>query len=142
MFRSLRVCSKSVTEKFLVSEYIFKFSLSLWELQVIRDLLCLRGIPEKSLNRMLLLLILKTSHRKYSIKKTAWKFCQFHKKIPVSLFNKFAGLRAWSFLKKRLQHMYFSRQICEIFQSTYFEVHLWTSASVSSGNFIYNVWKR
>ena len=81
--------------------------MSLWELQVIRDLLCLRGIPEKSLNRMLLLLILKTSHRKYSIKKSAWKFCQFHKKIPVSLFNKFAGLRAWSFLKKRLQHMYF-----------------------------------
>ena len=49
--RSLRVCSKSITEKFLASEYILKFSLSLWGLQVIRDLL---GLPEKSLKRMLL----------------------------------------------------------------------------------------
>ena len=74
--RSLRVCSKSVTEtlygnKFFVSECIFKYSLSLRELQVIRDQLGVRGIPEKSLNRMLLLLVLKTSHRRCSVKKRA-----------------------------------------------------------------------
>ena len=39
-------------------------------------------------------------------------------------FNKFAGLRASSLFKKRLQNKYFSSEICEIFESTYFEVHL------------------
>ena len=115
------------------------------EFQVIRDLLCLRGIPDKSLNRMLQLLILKTSHRKCSVKKSAWKSCQFHRKIPV-LESFLIHLQAWrpeAFLnKKRLQQVYFSSEICEIFESTYFEVHLWTSASLSSGNFIYNAWKR
>ena len=50
--------------------------LSLWELQVIRDLFCVRNIAEKSLNRFLLLLILKSS--------------KFHRKTPVfeSLFSK------------------------------------------------------
>ena len=130
--------------KLLVSECIFKFNLLLWELQVIRDLLCVRGISEKSLSRLLQLLILKTSHRRCSVKKVLLKSSQFHRKIPVlePLFNKFADMRAWGFHKKRLQQINFSSEISEIFESTYFEVHLWTSASVSSGNFIYNAWKR
>ena len=126
--RSLRDCSKSVTDtlyrkKFLVSECIFKISLR--ELQVIRDLLCVRCIPEKSLNRLLLLLVWKTSQRRCSVKKRPWKSCQFHRKIPVleSLFIKFAGLKAWSPLKKRLQHMFFSTEICKIFESTYNHGH-------------------
>ena len=66
--------------------------------------------------------------------------CQENTCVGV-FFNRFTGLKAWSFLKKRLQHMYFSSEICETFESTYFEVHLCTSAFVSSGNFIYNAWK-
>ena len=50
-------------------------------MQVIRDLLCVKDVVEESLNRLLLLLILKNS--------------KFHRKIPVleSLFNKVAGMR-------------------------------------------------
>ena len=51
----------------------FQISLSLWELQVIRDWLCVRDIAETSLNRLLLLLILKSSHRVCSIEKGALK---------------------------------------------------------------------
>ena len=49
---------------------------------MIRNLLCVLDIAEKSLNRLLLLLILKSS--------------KFHRKTPVLefLFNKVAGLRA------------------------------------------------
>ena len=58
------------------------FPLLLREWQVIKDLLCMRDIAEKSLNWLLLLLILKSS--------------KFQGKAPVleSLFNKVAGLRA------------------------------------------------
>ena len=67
-------------------------------------------------------------------KKVLLKSSQFHRKIPVlePLFNKFADMRAWGFHKKRLQQINFSSEISEIFESTYFEVHLWTSASVYS----------
>ena len=41
----------------------FQISLLLLELQVIRDWLCVIDITETSLNRLLLLLILKSSHR-------------------------------------------------------------------------------
>ena len=60
----------------------FQICLSLWELQVIRDLLCVRDIAGISLNRLLLLLVLKSS--------------KFHRKTPVlgSLFNIVVRLRA------------------------------------------------
>ena len=51
----------------------FQISLSLWELQIIRDWLCVRDIGETSLNRLLLLLILKSSHRSCSVEKGALK---------------------------------------------------------------------
>ena len=59
----------------------FQICLLLSEMQVIRDLLCVKDVVEESLNRLLLLLILKNS--------------KFHRKIPVleSLFNKVAGMR-------------------------------------------------
>ena len=69
--------------KLLVSECIFKFNLLLWELQVIRDLLCVRGISEKSLSRLLQLLILKTSHRRCSVKKVLLKILPISHKTPV-----------------------------------------------------------
>ena len=108
----------------------FQISLSLWELHVIKDLLCIRDIAEKSLNRLLPLLFIKNS--------------KFHRKKLVleSLFNKVTGLRAHNFLKKGLQHKYFSSEICEIFTSTYFEEYLWTSASPSSGKFYFQNMKK
>ena len=47
----------------------FQIVLSFWELQVIRDLLYVRDIGEKYLNRLLLLLNLKSSHRRCSVKR-------------------------------------------------------------------------
>ena len=89
----------------------FQISLSFWELRMIRDFLCEADIAGKSLNRLLLLFILKSS--------------KFHRIRPVfgSLFYRLPGLRACNFLNKRPQHRYFSSEICEIFQSTYFEEH-------------------
>ena len=48
-------------------------SLSLWELQVIRDWLCVRDIAETSLNKLLLFLILKSSQRRCSVEKSVLK---------------------------------------------------------------------
>ena len=57
----------------------FQICLSLSEMQVIRDLLYVKDVVEESLNRLLLLLILKNG--------------KFHRKIPVleSLFNTVAA---------------------------------------------------
>ena len=44
-----------------------------------------------------------------------------NEKLPI------CGLRPVTLLKKRLQ--LFSSEICEIFKNTYFEEHLWTTAS-------------
>ena len=77
-FRKNGVCSKSVTKllyrnKVLVKWMHFQISLSLRELQIIRDWLCVRDIAETSLNRLLLLLILKSSHRSCSVEKSILK---------------------------------------------------------------------
>ena len=64
----------------------FQISLSLQELQVITDWLCVRDIAEKSLNRLLRLLILKSSHQSCSVEKGVLKL------EPV--FNKVTGLWA------------------------------------------------
>ena len=63
-FRKKGVCSKSVRKtlywnKFFGKWMHFQISLSLWELQVIRDLLCVGDVVEKSLNKLSLLIILK-----------------------------------------------------------------------------------
>ena len=83
----------------------------------------------KILNKLLLLLIVKSN--------------KFLKKTPV-LESHLDKLQTWrsNFLKKRFWHKFFSSKICEIFNSTYFEEHLWFSASVSFGNFIYDASKR
>ena len=41
-------------------------------------------------------------------KRCPWKFRNIHRKTPVleSLFNKVAGLKAYNFIKKRLQQLY------------------------------------
>ena len=47
------------------------------------------------------------------------KFCNIHRETPVleSLFNKFVDLQACNFIKKRLQHRYFSCEYCKIFKT-------------------------
>ena len=37
-----------------------------------------------------------------------------------SLFNKTAGLKAWNFIKKRLQHKFFSVKFAKLFKNTFF----------------------
>ena len=58
-------------------------------------------------------------------KRCIQKFRKFDRETPVweSLFNKVAGL-----------DMQISWEICEICKNTYFEEHLWTTASESVGN--------
>ena len=51
--------------------------------------------------------------------------------VLESLFNKFIGLQACNFTKKRLQHRHFPVNIAN-FKNTYFEKHLRTACSDSS----------
>ena len=89
------------------------------------EICCATRYSWKILNKLLLLLIVKSN--------------KFLKKTPV-LESHLDKLQTWrsNFLKKRFWHKFFSSKICEIFNSTYFEEHLWFSASVSFGNFIYD----
>ena len=80
----------------------FQIGLALWELQVIRDLFCVR-------------------YQTCSVKKKFLKIFQILQKAPVleSLFNTFVGLRTCNVLEKRLQNRWFSSEIWETFKSTY-----------------------
>ena len=50
---------------------------------------------------------IKSSHWRCSVKKVFSKFRKFHRKTVLeSLFDKFPGPYAWSFIKKRLQQMF------------------------------------
>ena len=84
MFRSgfgkKGVCSKSVTKtlyrnKVLVSEWIFKLVCYCESCRLSEMVTCnsLRDITETSLNRLSMLLILKSSHRSCSVQKRALK---------------------------------------------------------------------
>ena len=95
----------------------FQISLSLWKLHVIRDWLCARDITETSLNRLLLFLILKSSHRSYSVGKGVLKnFTGKH--FCWSLF--LIKLQAWGPATQVL-----STEICKIFKNTYFYKRLY-----------------
>ena len=90
----------------------FQSSLSLWELQVIRDWLCVWVITETSLNRLLLFLILKSSHWSYSVGKIVLKnFIGKH--FCWSLF--LIKLQTWGPATQVL-----STEICKTFKNTYF----------------------
>ena len=92
----------------------FQISLSLWELQVVRDWLCVWDIAEKSLNRLLLLLILKSSNRSCSVEKDVLK--------------SFKGKKLyWSFFLIKLKTLKFVKLLRTlIFKNTY----------------IFNAWKK
>ena len=91
------ICYKNALSEPVFGKWIhLEISLSLWELQGIRDWLCLRDIAETSLNRLLLFLTLKSSHRSYSVQKNVLK--------------NFTGKHfCWSLFFKKLQaqHRYF-----------------------------------
>ena len=90
----------------------FQISLSLWELQIIRDWLCVRDIAETSLNRLLLFLILKSSHQSYSVEKDVLRnFTGKNFRLNVSLI-KLPPLRPAT--------QVLSTEICKIFNNTYF----------------------
>ena len=85
--RSLRVCSKSVTETLypnnsLVNWCIFRYSLSLCEFQVIRDQLCARGIvrryPWKIFEQNVSIAYFKSNYRRCSVTKELLKI------LPIS----------------------------------------------------------
>ena len=46
------------------------------------------------------------------------------------VFNKVAGLRSATLLKKETLAQVFSCEFCEIFKNTFFTEHIWTTASV------------
>ena len=75
-----------------------------------RDWLCLRDIAETSLNRLLLLLILKSSHRGCSLEK-----------ITVKNFD----VAGWRLEGKSFPTQVFSTEIQEFFKNTYFQKHLY-----------------
>ena len=73
----------------------------------------------------------RSIHRWCSL--NSYKVRNIHRKTSVleSLFNKFIGLQACNFTKKRLQHRRFPVNIAN-FKNTYFEKHLRTADSDSS----------
>ena len=95
--RKKEVCSKSVIKtfygsKFLVSEYIFKLVYhcegSRWS-----EICCARDIAKKSWNRLLLLVILKSSHPRCTVEKRVLK-----------IFTNFTGKhQIWSLSLIKLQ---------------------------------------
>ena len=102
-------------------------------------LLCARDIAEKSLNRLLLLPILKSNHRRCHVEKGVLKnFTNFTgKHLCWSLFLIKPQVRVSAALLKWDSSHVFSSKIGEIFKNT-IEKHLLTTASVSSCVFIYN----
>ena len=65
--------------KFLVSEYIFKIIFIIVNVagdQGARDIACARNIPKRSLNRLLLLLVLKSCYPRCTVEKLFFKTSQ------------------------------------------------------------------
>ena len=73
----------------------------------------------------------RSSHRSFSS-----KFCKINRKNKLYrslFFNKVAGLRPATLLKKRLWHVCFTRKFSKIFKNTFFTEYLRAAAS--------NMWK-
>ena len=89
---------------------------------IMLSLLCVTVIRYKTTHMQLLL----SSHQKCAIKKGVLKnFAKFAGNICVSLFfNKVAGLRPASLLKKESLAQEFSCEFCEIFKNHFFTKHL------------------
>ena len=81
---------------------------------------------EKMNNLDRLYSIHKQSPKVLCYKRCCQKFCKCHKKTLLleSAFNKIAGVQAYNFIKRRLQHWCFSYESSGIFKNTYFKEHL------------------
>ena len=93
-FRENGACSKSVRKmlypnKSLVKWMHFQTSLSLWELQVIRDLLYIEEITKQSLNRLLLLFV--------------YQRCTVEKGVLTNFANSKGKHLCWSLFLIKLQ---------------------------------------
>ena len=75
------------------------------------------------------MLVQKQPPEVFCKKKCSEKFAKFTGKYLCQslVFNKIAGLRSATFLKKRLRH----RCFCEISKNIFFIEHLWVTVSVS-----------
>ena len=82
------------------------------------------------LNTPLSCCTVRSSHCRCSVKKVLPKFCNVHRKMSLlkSLFNKIPGLKACSFIKKRIQHRCFPVNTVKLLR-THFEEHLRMAAS-------------
>ena len=120
-FMKKRVCSKSVTKTLyrntvLVSEWIFKL-VCLCESCGLSEISFERDIAETALSRLLLLLVLKSSHQNCSVEKGVLEnFTVKH--LCWSLF--LIKLQTWG----PRTHA-FSTETCKIFRNTYFQEHLY-----------------
>ena len=83
-YTSTRFCSQQRFGNWMY----FRINLSLWEVQVIKDLLCIRDIAGKSLNMLLLLLILKKI--KFHWNELCWSLflIKLHAWVAVTFFRK------------------------------------------------------
>ena len=65
-------------------------------------------------------------------KRCSSNFRKTHTKIPVpeSLFNKVAGARPVTLLKRETLSQVFPCEFCKISKNTFFTEHLWVTASV------------
>ena len=98
-----------------------QISLLLLELQVIRDWLYVRDMAETSLNRVLLLLTLKSSDRSCSVEKGALKsFTGKHLCWSLFFKIKLQGCRPEGLQRRCFSTQKFSNEICEMFKNTYF----------------------
>ena len=118
----------------------FQIILSLWELEVMADLLC--DYYWKMFEQIVTVVYL--SNQKWSVKKGALKnFANFTENhlCWVSFIIKLQALRPATFFK-RDSDTGVLRWNLRSFKSTYFEEHLWTSACfcIFIGGFLYNAW--
>ena len=66
-------------------------------------------------------------------------------KTPVleSLFNKYAGLKACNFIKKRLQHRFFPVKFAKILRTPFFTEHVrWLLLEISHELSLYCIWEQ
>ena len=71
--------------------------------------------------------MVRSSHRRCSVKNgSSSKFRKFYRKIPVleSLFRKVAGLQACTFIKKRLQHGFFSVKFAKFLRTPHLRTYV------------------
>ena len=72
-------------------------------------------------------------------------FAMFTGKTPVleSLFNKYAGLKACNFIKKRLQHRFFPVKFAKFLRTPFLTEHVrWLLLEISHELSLYCIWEQ